>query len=117
MYREDSYMKISKKLLVPLLALGVLFASSTTHPAQAADRYVTTYSDGESIWITNISNNPSVDTYKVSLKYVKLTGRYETDTIYFKENNNKWFYNNGNGWYRVQPNTSMNDILYYILNN
>ena len=110
-------MKISKKLLVPLLALGVLFASSTTHPAQAADRYVTTYSDGESIWITNISNNPSVDTYKVSLKYVKLTGRYETDTIYFKENNNKCFYNNGNGWYRVQPNTSMNDILYYILNN
>ena len=110
-------MKISKKLLVPLLALGVLFASSTTHPAEAADRYVTTYSDGESIWITNISNNPSVDTYKVSLKYVKLTVRYETDTIYFKENNNKWFYNNGNGWYRVQPNTSMNDILYYILNN
>ena len=110
-------MKISKKLLIPLLALGVLFASSTTHPAQAADRYVTTYSDGESIWITNISNNPSVDTYKVSLKYVKLTGRYETNTIYFKENNNKWFYNNGNGWYRVQPNTSMNDILYYILNN
>ena len=48
MYREDSIMKASKKLLIPFLALGLAFASGTSYQVQAADRYVTTYSDGDS---------------------------------------------------------------------
>ena len=44
-------------------------------------------------------------------------GRYETDTVYFEKENGRWYYNNGSGWNRVQPNTSMNDVLYYIMNN
>lgn len=117
MYREGSIMKISKKILIPLLTLGMILSSGTLYQSHASDRYITTYSDGASIWVTSISNNASETVYKVGLKYVMLTGRYETDTVYFEKENGRWYYNNGNGWNRVQPNTSMNDVLYYIMNN
>lgn len=117
MYREDLILKASKKLLIPFLALGLAFASGTSYQVQAADRYVTTYSDGDSVWVTSINSNSSGTAYKVGLKYVMVRGRYETDTVYFEKENGRWYYNNGSGWNRVQPNTSMNDVLYYIMNN
>lgn len=110
-------MKILKKLLlIPLLAIGLTVGGGISQEVYAIDRYVTTYSDGSSIWLSSIRSNPAKrDFYIVTVKYVELRGRYDYETVSFQENNNKWYYNRGNGWESVKPNTSMNDILYYIM--
>ena len=110
-------MKISKKiLLIPLLAIGLSIGCGISQEVHAIDRYVTTYSDGSSIWLSSIkTNSDKRDFYIVPVKYVELRGRYDYETVNFQENNNKWYYNRGNGWEPVKPNTSMNDILYYIM--
>lgn len=111
-------MRISKKLLlIPLFAIGLTICTGFTQEAHAADRYVATYNDGSSVWLSSIKTNPAKrDSYIVTVKYVTLRGSYDYETVYFQVDNNKWYYNRGNGWEPVKPYTSMNDILYYIMN-
>ena len=51
-------MKILKKLLlIPLLAIGLTVGGGISQEVHAIDRYVTTYSDGSSIWLSSIRSN------------------------------------------------------------
>ena len=55
-------MKISKKiLLIPLLAIGLSIGCGISQEVHAIDRYVTTYSDGSSIWLSSIKTNSAVN--------------------------------------------------------
>lgn len=80
-------MKILKKLLlIPLLAIGLTVGGGISQEVHAIDRYVTTYSDGSSIWLSSIRSNPAKrDFYIVTVKYVELRGRYDYETVSFKK--------------------------------
>ena len=117
-------MVIGRYLGIYSISFLILFFSFSLEGIQqvnAADYYINRYSDGISVWVTDVEEY-SDDYYVAICKYVYPTGNYKIDSIIFqKDYYGDWYYRYtsipGMRMTRVQDEGALNDILYYVLNH
>lgn len=107
--------------VIGLLTLFFSFSLGGIQQVNAADYYINRYSDGVSVWVTDVEEY-SDDYYVATCKYVYPSGNYKVDSIIFqKDYYGDWYYRytsiSGMKMTRVQDDGALNDILYYVLNH
>jgi hypothetical protein len=106
---------------ISILTLFFSFNFGMSSHVNAADYYINRYSDGVSVWVTNVEKY-SDDYYVAVCKYVYPSGNYKMDSIVFQQNYyGNWYYRytsiSGMRITKVQDDGALNDILYFVLNN